>query len=111
MPKPLVHFTANENENRMMAHATKQLHEIWAAAGASECWTLNRFAHQIGTCRMGDDPDNSVVDASGRSHEIANLYISDNSVFPSAQPTNPALTIMAVSLRCADRFLGRAQVS
>ncbi len=111
MPKPLVHFTANENENRMMAHATKQLHEIWAAAGASECWTLNRFAHQIGTCRMGDDPDNSVVDASGRSHEIANLYISDNSVFPSAQPTNPALTIMAVSLRCADRFLGRVQVS
>ena len=59
---------------------------------------------------MGDDPESSVVNANGRSHEIANLYISDNSVFPSAQPTNPALTIMAISLRCADYFLGRVQV-
>ena len=108
LPKPLVHFTANGNENRMMDHATKLMHEIWAAAGATECWTLNRFAHQIGTCRMGDDPGNSVVNPSGRSHDIANLYISDNSVFPSAFPANPALSIMAISLRCADHYLGRA---
>lgn len=107
MPKPLVHFTANENEKRMMDHATKLMHQIWEAAGGSDRWTLNRMAHQIGTCRMGHDPQTSVVDPQGRSHDIANLYISDNSVFPSAQPSNPALTIMAVSLRCADSFLGR----
>ncbi len=29
----------------------------------------------------------------------------DNSVFPSALSVNPALTIMALSLRTADRFL------
>ncbi len=108
LPKPLVHFTAGENENRLMAHATKLLHEIWNAAGATDTWTLNRFAHQVGTCRMGNDPQTSVVNAYGRSHDVPNFYISDNSVFPTAQPTNPALTIMAVSLRCADGFLGRA---
>ncbi len=106
LEKPLVHFTAGENENRMMDHATKLMHEIWAAAGGNDCWTFNRFAHQIGTCRMGADPARSVVNGSGRSHEIPNLYISDNSVFPTAQPSNPALTIMALSLRCADHFLG-----
>ena len=105
LPKPLIHFSAGENEQRMMEHAEQQLTAIWDAAGASDTWTFHRMAHQIGTCRMGADPESSVVDGAGRSHEIPNLYISDNSVFPTAQPSNPALTIMAVSLRCADRFL------
>ncbi len=107
LPKPLVHFTANDNEIKLMEHATKLMHGIWEAAGGTDRWTLNRFAHQIGTCRMGDDPHSSVVDAFGRSHDIPNLYISDNSVFPNAMPANPAISIMALSLRCADRFLGR----
>jgi choline dehydrogenase-like flavoprotein len=107
LPKPLVHFTAGENETRMMAHSHRTMHAIWEAAGGTERWTLDRMAHQIGTCRMGDDPNDSVVDAYGKSHDIANLYISDNSVFPTALPANPALSIMAISLRCADRFLGR----
>ncbi len=107
LPKPLVHFTAGENENRLMEHSRRLMHQIWDAAAGEDCWTFDRFAHQIGTCRMGDDPGDSVVDACGRSHDVPNLYISDNSVFPTAQPSNPALTIMALSLRCADRFLGR----
>jgi choline dehydrogenase-like flavoprotein len=36
---------------------------------------------------------------------VPNLYISDNSTFPSALTVNPALTIMALSLRTADKFL------
>ena len=107
--KPLVHFTAGENEVRMMDHARQLMQQIWEAAGGRDCWTFDRMAHQIGTCRMGDDPETSVVNAEGRSHDISNLYISDNSVFPSAQPSNPALTIMALSLRCADSFLKNAK--
>ena len=57
-----------------------------------------RPTHTIGTCRMGDDPERSVVDRWGRSHEIPNLWICDNSVFPSSLAANPALTIMALSL-------------
>ncbi|RYY51816.1 MAG: hypothetical protein EOO24_66220, partial [Comamonadaceae bacterium] len=37
--------------------------------------------------------------------DIDNLWICDNSVFPSALVANPALTIMALSLRTAERFL------
>jgi choline dehydrogenase-like flavoprotein len=54
---------------------------------------------------MGDDGDEAVVDADGRSFDIPNLLICDNSIFPSALAANPALTIMALSLRTADRFL------
>jgi choline dehydrogenase-like flavoprotein len=45
------------------------------------------------------------VDAFGRSHEIDNLWICDNSVFPSSLAANPALTIMALALRTARHFL------
>lgn len=105
LPKPRIHFTQGENERRMTAHAERMMRAIWEAAGARDIWAFYRNAHIIGTCRMGHDPATSVVDANCRSHDIPNLYIVDNSIFPSALSVNPALTIMALSLRAADRFL------
>lgn len=58
--------------------------------------------HQCGTCRMGDDPATSVVDARGRAHDLDNLFIADASVFPSSGATNPTLTIAANALRVAE---------
>ena len=55
--------------------------------------------HQCGTARMGVDPSTSVVDPSGRSHEIPNLWLCDTSVFPSSGAVNPALTVAALALR------------
>ncbi|MDQ2752080.1 MAG: GMC family oxidoreductase [Bacteroidota bacterium] len=104
-PKPRIYFTNGENENRLTAHADTIMRAIWKEAGANNVWAFNRNAHIIGTCRMGKDKNKSVVDAECRSHDIPNLYIADNSVFPSALSVNPALTIMAISLYTADCFL------
>ncbi len=109
LPKPLIRFSNGDNERRMNAHAEKMMRAIWDAAGARDVWAFPRNAHTIGTCRMGDDESDAVVDADGRSFEIPNLLICDNSVFPSALSANPALTIMALSLRTADRFLDQAR--
>ncbi|MBM0745365.1 gluconate 2-dehydrogenase subunit 3 family protein (plasmid) [Phormidium sp. CLA17] len=109
LPKPRVHFTNGENERRMNAHAEALMRQIWSAAGAESLWTFSRNAHTIGTCRMGTDPTQAVVDPDGRSFDVPNLYIMDNSIFPSALSVNPALTLMALSLRVADRFLQQAQ--
>lgn len=67
-----------------------------------------RIAHACGTCRFGDEPRTSVLDANNRAHGLANLYIVDASFFPSSGGTNPALTIAANALRVADHLLGRA---
>jgi len=91
----------------MRAHAGRVMREIWTEAGAHGVWAYPRRAHTIGTCRMGADSTVAVVDAYGRAFDIPNLYISDNSTFPSALSANPALTIMALSLRTADRYLDR----
>ena len=103
--KPLVTFSVGDNERRLGRHAERLLRDLWAAAGAKELHVVQRNAHTLGTCRMGTDADTAVVDGEGRSFDIANLFICDNSVYPSALSVNPALTQMALSLRTADRFL------
>ncbi len=107
MRKPLIHFSMTRNESKMRDHADRTMRGVWNAADASDIWTCNRLAHTIGTCRMGTDRSHSVVDPYGQSFDIPNLWISDNSAFPSALAANPALTIMALSLRSADRFLNQ----
>lgn len=107
LPKPRIHFTTSENEKRMAAHGEKLMTQIWTAAGAKEMFVYQRHAHTIGTCCMGADADTAVVDAEGRSFDIPNLYICDNSVFPGSLSVNPALTIMALALRTADLFIAK----
>ena len=106
IPKVRISFGYGPNERALDAHATRTMVAIWEAAGARDIWVAPRAAHTIGTCRMGDDPADSVVDRFGRAHEIDNLWICDNSVFPSSLAANPALTIMALSRRTAGAFLG-----
>jgi len=108
VPKATASFTPGPNEEALDRHATAVMTRIVEAAGATSTMVLARTAHTIGTARMGDDPSTSVVDPDGRSHDVPNLWICDNSVFPSAVTANPALTIMALSLRTADRFLAAA---
>ena len=107
LPKPRIHFTAGLNEQRMTTHAARTMRAIWDAAGARDVWEFPRYAHIIGTCRMGTDATSAVVDADGRSFEHPNLLVCDNSTFPSALAVNPALTIMALALRTADRFIAK----
>jgi glucose dehydrogenase len=62
----------------------------------------NTAAHIMGTCLMGDDPSDSVVDRWGRAHEVSNLWIVGSSVFPTSATANPTLTLAALTLRTAE---------
>lgn len=64
-------------------------------------------AHQVGTCRFGSDPSDSVLDPNCKAHELDNLYVVDTSFFPSIGAVNPALTAMANALRVGDHLLER----
>jgi choline dehydrogenase-like flavoprotein len=60
--------------------------------------------HHLGTTRMGASPTGSVVDRDCRVHDVDNLFIASPSVFPTSSQANPALTIVALSLRLADHL-------
>lgn len=57
--------------------------------------------HQMGTCRMGEDPRNSTLDTFCRLHTCPNVYVVDGSFMPTGLGVNPLLTIVANSLRVA----------
>jgi choline dehydrogenase-like flavoprotein len=65
---------------------------ILDAAGAEATWSVED-AHLLGACRMGSDPDTSVVDGWGRTWDVPNLFICDGSVFVTSSGVNPSLTI------------------
>jgi choline dehydrogenase-like flavoprotein len=85
--------------------------EIMEAAGpalSSRCTSTRRpgnACHQHGTARMGNDPAKSVLDKSGRAHDVDNLYVLDRSGFPTGPGVNPTLTIMANAWRCAEHLI------
>jgi choline dehydrogenase-like flavoprotein len=54
---------------------------------------------------MGSNPATSVVDLQGKSHELANLYIADASLFPSCPGVGIGLTVIANALRIGERIL------
>jgi choline dehydrogenase-like flavoprotein len=78
------------------------------AAAEIEGWPANLEGgwHQIGTTRMHDDPRRGVVDANGKVHGVANLFIAGSSTFPTGGAAPPTLTIVALALRLADHLRG-----
>jgi choline dehydrogenase-like flavoprotein len=60
--------------------------------------------HEHGTCRMGDDPKRSALNAFMQMHEVPNVYVVDGSAFPTATEKNPTLTILALSWRATDHL-------
>jgi choline dehydrogenase-like flavoprotein len=59
-------------------------------------------AHQMGTCRMGPDPETSVANPWGELHDTRGVWIGDASAFPTASGTNPMVTIMALARRTSE---------
>jgi choline dehydrogenase-like flavoprotein len=62
-------------------------------------------AHQMGSCRMGADPETSVADGRGELHDTQGVWIGDASAFPTAPGVNPMVTIMSLAHRTADAIL------
>jgi choline dehydrogenase-like flavoprotein len=88
--------------------------QIFDAAGAERTWTWpvkpqRDGVHLLGTCRMGDDPQSSVVDRYHRSHEVPNLFICDGSSLVSSSRGQPTMTIMALAFRAGDHIAAAAR--
>jgi choline dehydrogenase-like flavoprotein len=108
-PAPKVVYRIDGNSRRMLAFNVAQAIRSFAEAGAYATLSpplLDEFGwHPLGTCRMGEDQDASVVDPFCRSHDIDNLLVVDGSVFVTGSCVNPAATIAAIALRAADRLV------
>jgi len=113
--RPAIRLTYRDHDDDLAIAKFLQDHcmELLDAAGAVKSWRMPieptiGGEHLLGTCRMGDDPETSVVDRNHRSHDIANLFICDGSSFVTSGRGQPTMTIMALAFRAADKIKAAA---
>ncbi|MFS0724977.1 GMC oxidoreductase [Paenibacillus sp. 1P07SE] len=118
VPELNIHFrysTRDEDVIQQMGEGVVQAAaamdvSLTSAEGPALCrLPLGSDIHEMGTCRMGIDPQTSVTDPYGQVHGIAGLYVADNSVIPTSGTANPTLTTVALAFRTADAIVRRLQ--
>ncbi|OJU79778.1 MAG: glucose dehydrogenase [Solirubrobacterales bacterium 70-9] len=112
VPAPKVSYRISDNTRRILDFHVERMTELHEASGASEMiavdvW-LDQPGHLLGTARMGDDPERSVVDSYGRAHDVPNLFVADGSIFVTGGAANPTSTITALALRIAKHIVATA---
>jgi gluconate 2-dehydrogenase alpha chain len=111
---PLVRITYDmqDNEHKLSDWMEGKAEEILREMGATKTWRGPRFggvvsSHDLGGCRMGEDPAASVVDPELRVHDTPGLYVFGGAVFPTCHGVNPTLTMWALCYRAAERLADR----
>jgi choline dehydrogenase-like flavoprotein len=109
---PVLHVETKytDNEYNMAKDAVDVATEVVEAAGF-EVLSKNDAPnppgysiHEVGTCRMGDDPKTSVLNKWCQSHDHKNLFVVDGAGFTSAGWQNPTMTILALSMRASEHL-------
>jgi len=108
---PAVRMTYKDHPDdlKLGAFFSARLMELLDTADAKQKWAFpveeQDFAyHLLGTCRMGNDPKASVVNADHRAHDVKNLFLCDGSSLVTSGRGQPTLTIAALAYRAADRI-------
>ena len=101
-------YRFGDNERKMCADMAATAQEMFEAAGfevlavrreiLTEGWSI----HELGTARMGSDPNTSVLNQFQQSHDVKNLFVVDGSSHVNASCQNPTWTIMALAWRSCD---------
>ena len=106
-----LHYTKHNREGheKLVILFKKMLKDVGLRSFTAST-SIADVAHQCGTLRFGRDPQTSVLDVNCKAHEIDNLYVVDSSFFVSSAAMNPALTIIANSLRVGDHLLERLKM-
>ena len=111
-PIPVMDVSWGENELNMVRQAARDTRAMLEAAGAVD---INVVApedattarpgigiHEMGTARMGRDPNTSVLNQWNQSWDVPNLFVTDGSFMASGGCQNPSLSYMAFSARAAN---------
>jgi choline dehydrogenase-like flavoprotein len=107
--RPAIRVTYRDHPDDLMIMRFLQdrAREILDAAGAEHVWApivaeQAGTAHLLGTCRMGDDPRQSVIDSNHRTHDVPNLFLCDGSSMVTSGRGQPTMTIQALAFRAGE---------
>lgn len=101
-------FKYGANEMAALKDAEAEARKMLESAGASivrssaEPDPGGSSIHEMGGCRMGVNPSESVLNGRNQAHDVPNLFVTDGAAMNSTACQNPSLTYMAMTARaCA----------
>jgi len=114
---PVLNFQCKytDNEFKMSKDAVDSLAEICEAAKFEvihkneKMFPPGHSIHELGTCRMGDNPKTSVLNQWNQTHDVKNLFVVDGSSFVTGGSQNPTMTILALSMRASEYLFDQAK--
>ena len=112
---PVLHIDVHDsdNEHNMAKDAADTAEELFHEAGWEILSKTDKFyppgysIHEVGTCRMGDNPKTSVLNQWNQSHDVKNLFVVDGACFVSCGWQNPTMTIVSLSMRASEYLAGQ----
>jgi choline dehydrogenase-like flavoprotein len=102
LPRTAITFSQDETELNAARKNLGRLEKLLTVMGATQTsitLASPRADHAASTCRMSASPSDGVVDKRLAVHEMDNLYICSNAVFPNIGAVNPTLTLTALAIR------------
>ena len=103
-----INVTYDENDEKMIKDFFEQMTEMYTKAGFTDIKTNDSKQapgldiHEMGGCRMGNDPKTSLLNKWNQMHACKNVFVTDGSSMTSTSTQNPSLTYMALTARAAD---------
>ena len=112
---PKMTMRIDEASERGWADAKRRFHELLSRFAENDDAEILRtnldapilLTHEAGGCRMGTNPEESVCDSYGQTHDHDNLFVVGACTLPTTGCSNPTLTYVALGLRSADRIASR----
>jgi choline dehydrogenase-like flavoprotein len=108
LPVLAIDCALGENEYAMRRDMQNDMAETLEAAGVKDVrMTESDYApgmgiHEMGTARMGRDPQSSVLNRWNQVWDAPNVFVTDGACMTSSACQNPSLTYMALTARAAD---------
>ncbi|TKG58800.1 GMC family oxidoreductase [Prauserella endophytica] len=111
LPAPHVYYELHENDRRLIEWGRRRARQAADAAGGVIDTASTGIGgvegpppgwHIMGTCRMGNTPEDSVTNKWNQTWDVPNLFITDASSLTTGAAVNPTSTLQAVAVRCAE---------
>ncbi|MBZ5762351.1 MULTISPECIES: GMC family oxidoreductase [Rhizobium] len=107
--KPNIYYDVGEYVRRSHQEYTLPLlKKLIAELGAVEsniATTFTNSDHMMGSCIMGTDPTDSVVDVDCRAHDHPNLFLPGGAAMTTGGCGNSTITMAALAMKAADAIV------